>query len=72
MTLFHPVHDAMFITRRKSGMHVVVHNLSGRTYRFAFARLADAETARARLVEHWKLDYLNTEFIKNADDCLRR
>ena len=71
MTVFHPVHDAMFIIQRKSGMHVIVHKLSGRTYRFGFANLADAEAARTRLMEQWKLDDLNTEFIKNAD-CLRR
>jgi hypothetical protein len=72
MTVFHPVHDAMFITRRKSGMHVVVHKLSGRTYRFAFFEHADAEAARTKLINTWTLSVLNTEFIKNADDCLRR
>jgi hypothetical protein len=72
MTSFHPVHDAMFITKRQSGMHVIVHKLSGRTYRFAFADLTDAEAARTKLMEQWTLSGLNTEFIKNADDCLRR
>lgn len=72
MTLFHPVHDKIFITHRSSGMHVLVHKLSGRTYRIAFAKLADAEAARAELIETWALDDLNTKFIKNADDCLRR
>jgi hypothetical protein len=62
----------MFITRRKSGMHVIVHKLSGRTYRFAFFNLADAEAARTKLIEVWTLSLLSTEFIKNADDCLRR
>jgi hypothetical protein len=53
-------------------MHVIVHKLSGRTFRFAFANLPDAEAARTKLIEAWTLSILNTEFIKNADDCLRR
>lgn len=72
MNVFHPIHDAMSITRRQSGMHVIVHKLSGRTYRIAYAKLDDAGAARTKLEETWTLSILNTEFIKNADDCLKR
>jgi hypothetical protein len=72
MSAFHPVHDALAITSRSNGYFVIIHKLSGRTYHIAYAKKPDAELARTQIMKNWALDDLNSKFIKNADDCLRR
>jgi len=72
MSAFHPVHDALLILQRSNGYFVIIHKLSGRTYHLAYEKKTDAETARTQLTQTWALDDLNTKFIKNADDCLKR
>ncbi|MDB5594231.1 MAG: hypothetical protein JWM36_1192 [Hyphomicrobiales bacterium] len=72
MSTFHPVHDALAIASRSNGYFVIIHKLSGRTFHIAYAKQADAESARAQLIESWSPADLNSQFIKNADHCLRR
>lgn len=67
---FHPVHDAMSITKTAKDYFVIQHRLSGRTYKNCYQTKEAAEKECERIIAAWVPSDLNFKFIKNAGNCV--